>query len=48
MFCTGMFLQMEGYEGEVILYCVNTVVLSFEKEKGKINKQALDMNIQHR
>jgi len=33
VFCTGLFLQTEFYEGEIILYWVNMVVARLEKEK---------------
>ena len=45
MFCTGPFLQIEFYEGEIILYWVNMVVVRLEKEKYMTNNQASNISI---
>jgi len=43
--CTGLLLQNEFYEGEIILYWVNMVVARLEKEKDTMNNQASNISI---
>jgi len=45
MFCTGLFLQIEFYDGEIILYWVNMVAARLEKEKDTMNNQASNISI---
>jgi hypothetical protein len=42
VFCTGLFLQIEFYEGEIILYWVNMVVARLDKDT--MNNQASNMS----
>jgi hypothetical protein len=44
VYCTGLFLQIEFYEG-IILYWVNMVVARVKKEKDTMNNKASNMSI---
>jgi hypothetical protein len=45
VFCIGLFLQTEFYEGEIILYWANMVVARLEKEKYTMKNQASNMSL---